>query len=202
MDFEIKPTLTYRKITAINGPLVILDDIPNLQYAEIVQLTLPDSSIRTGQVLEIENRRAIIQVFEGTSAIDSKLTQVTFTNHVLKLGVSEDILGRVFNGSGKVIDGGPEIIPMQYLDIQGMPINPNNRIYPEEMIQTGISTIDVMNSIARGQKIPIFSASGLPHNEVAAQICRQAGLVKQKCENLDKKTEKIINEMHKEESNN
>ncbi|KAM0685571.1 Vacuolar ATP synthase subunit B, partial [Conglomerata obtusa] len=181
MNFNPEPVLTYKKITAINGPLVILDNIPHLQYAEIVQLILPDGTARTGQVLEITGRRAIVQVFEGTSAIDTKHTRVTFTNHTLKLGVSEDILGRVFNGSGVVIDDGPEIVPQQYLDIQGMPINPHNRIYPEEMIQTGISTIDVMNSIARGQKIPIFSASGLPHNEVAAQICRQAGLVKREC---------------------
>ncbi|EJW02162.1 V-type proton ATPase subunit B [Edhazardia aedis USNM 41457] len=175
---KIEPTLSYKKITGINGPLVILDGIKNLQYAEIVQLTLQDKSIRTGQVLEVKGEKAIVQVFEGTSAIDAKNTEVKFTGQTLKMPVSEDLLGRVFNGSGKVIDGGPEIIPQDYLDIQGMPINPNNRIYPEQMIQTGISTIDVMNSIARGQKIPIFSASGLPHNEVAAQICRQAGLVK------------------------
>ncbi|KAM0676779.1 Vacuolar ATP synthase subunit B [Binucleata daphniae] len=182
----IQPTLTYKTITSINGPLVILDNIPNLQYAEIVKLILPDQSVRTGQVLETHDKKAVIQVFEGTSAIDAKHTQVTFTNHILKLPVSEDILGRVFNGSGKVIDNGPPIIPEQYLDIQGMPINPNNRIYPEEMIETGISAIDVMNSIARGQKIPIFSASGLSHNEVAAQICRQAGLVKLKIKPEDK----------------
>lgn len=173
----MQPTLSYKRITGINGPLVILDDIPNLQFSEIVHLTLPDKSVRTGQVLEIHDRKAVIQVFEGTSAIDAKHTCVTFTDHTLKIGLSEDILGRIFNGSGKVIDNGPEIVPEVYLDIQGMPINPVTRIFPEECIQTGISTIDVMNSIARGQKIPIFSGSGLPHNEVAAQICKQAGLV-------------------------
>lgn len=175
----MEPTLSYKRITGINGPLVILDDIPNLQFSEIVHLTLPDNSVRTGQVLEIHDRRAVVQVFEGTSAIDAKNTRVTFTNHTLKMGLSEDILGRIFNGSGKVIDNGPEIVPDIYLDIQGMPLNPVTRIFPEECIQTGISTIDVMNSIARGQKIPIFSGSGLPHNEVAAQICKQAGLVNQ-----------------------
>lgn len=172
------PTMSYKTITSINGPLVILDKVKNLQYAEIVKLTLPDNSVRTGQVLEIQGDRAVIQVFEGTSAINTN-TIITFTDHTLKIGLSEDILGRIFNGSGKVIDNGPEIIPEMYLDIQGMPINPNDRIYPEEIIETGISTIDIMSSIARGQKIPIFSASGLPHNEVAAQICRQAGLMKE-----------------------
>ena len=124
--------------------------------------------------------RAVVQVFEGTSGVDVKATKVQFTGETLKIPVSEDMLGRVFNGSGKPIDRGPRIFAEDYLDIQGQPINPSSRIYPEEMIQTGISTIDVMNSIARGQKIPIFSAAGLPHNEIAAQICRQAGLVKKK----------------------
>lgn len=179
-SIRIEPKMNYRKIVGVNGPLVIMDNIRFLKYAEIVSLTLPDGSTRQGQVLEVCGKKAVIQVFEGTSGIDVKETQVTFTGETLKMGVSEDILGRVFNGSGKVIDGGPKIIAEDYLDIQGQPLNPYARIYPEEMIQTGISSIDVMNSIARGQKIPIFSASGLPHNEIAAQICRQAGLVKRK----------------------
>nr|CAB3468238.1 unnamed protein product [Digitaria exilis] len=119
-----------------------------------------------------------LTVFEGTSGIDNKYTTVQFTGEVLKTPVSLDMLGRIFNGSGKPIDNGPPILPEAYLDISGSSINPSERTYPEEMIQTGISTIDVMNSIARGQKIPLFSAAGLPHNEIAAQICRQAGLVK------------------------
>ncbi|RZB93694.1 V-type proton ATPase subunit B 2 isoform D [Glycine soja] len=128
----------------------------------------------------------IHQVFEGTSGIDNKFTTVQFTGEVLKTPVSLDMLGRIFNGSGKPIDNGPPILPEAYLDISGSSINPSERTYPEEMIQTGISTIDVMNSIARGQKIPLFSAAGLPHNEIAAQICRQAGLVKrlEKSDNL------------------
>lgn len=174
------PSMSYRRIVGVNGPLVILDNIPKLRYAEIVNLTLSDGSFRQGQVLEVAGKKAVVQVFEGTSGIDVKETMVTFTGDTLKMPVSEDMIGRIFNGSGKVIDGGPEIVATDYLDIQGQPINPQCRIYPEEMIQTGISAIDVMNSIARGQKIPIFSASGLPHNEVAAQICRQAGLVKKK----------------------
>lgn len=129
-------------------------------------------------MLEVSGNKAVVQVFEGTSGIDVKGTTVEFTRDTMKMPVSEDMLGRIFNGSGKAIDNGPKIFAEDYLDIQGQPINPSMRIYPEEMIQTGISTIDVMNSIARGQKIPIFSAAGLPHNEIAAQICRQAGLVK------------------------
>ncbi|CAG7852688.1 V-type proton ATPase subunit B Short=V-ATPase subunit B; AltName: Full=V-ATPase 57 kDa subunit; AltName: Full=Vacuolar proton pump subunit B [Serendipita indica DSM 11827] len=147
-------------------------------YNEIVQLTLPDGTRRGGQVLEVQGKKAIVQVFEGTAGVDVKATHVEFTGSSMKLPVAEDMLGRIFNGSGNPIDKGPKVFAEDYLDINGSPINPYSRIYPEEMIQTGISTIDVMNSIARGQKIPIFSAAGLPHNEIAAQICRQAGLVK------------------------
>ncbi len=155
-----------------------MDQVKFPKFAEIVSLTLPDGTKRTGQVLEVQGKKAVVQVFEGTSGVDVKATRVEFTGDVLKLPVSEDMLGRVFNGSGKPIDKGPPVFAEEYLDIQGQPINPYSRIYPEEMIQTGISAIDTMNSIARGQKIPIFSAAGLPHNEIAAQICRQAGLVK------------------------
>ena len=178
----------------MNGPLVILDNVKFPKFAEIVTLTLPDGTKRAGQVLEVSGRRAVVQVFEGTSGIDALKTRVEFSGDTLKIAVSEDMLGRVFNGSGKPIDKGPKVFAEEYLDIQGkppfsqsgekigeetdwkqsqfdtkktgQPINPFSRIYPEEMIQTGISTIDAMNSIARGQKIPIFSAAGLPHNEV------------------------------------
>jgi V-type H+-transporting ATPase subunit B len=118
-------------------------------------------------------------VFEGTKGIDVKATRVEFTGDIMKIPVSEDMIGRIFNGSGKAIDKGPAVLAEDFLDIQGIPINPCARVYPQQMIQTGISSLDVMNSIARGQKIPIFSAAGLPHNKLAAQICRQAGLVKQ-----------------------
>ncbi|KAH8875382.1 V-type proton ATPase subunit B [Schistosoma japonicum] len=177
-DYISQPRITYRTVSGVNGPLVILDDVKFPKYDEIVRLTLPDGSQRTGQVLEVSGKRAIVQVFEGTSGIDAKNTTCEFTGDILRTPVSEDMLGRIFNGSGKPKDKGPAILAEDYLDIQGQPINPWSRIYPEEMIQTGISSIDVMNSIARGQKIPIFSASGLPHDEIAAQICRQAGLVK------------------------
>lgn len=162
----------------LTRPLVVLDNVKFPSYNEIVSLTLPDGSKRGGQVLEVSGSKAIVQVFEGTSGIDVKDTHIELTRSSMKLGVSEDMLGRVFNGSGNPVDKGPKVFAEDYLDINGSPINPYSRAYPEEMIQTGISTIDTMNSIARGQKIPIFSASGLPHNEIAAQICRQAGLVK------------------------
>ncbi|KAG9019895.1 Vacuolar ATP synthase subunit B [Tulasnella sp. 427] len=177
-QYNVDPRLDYRTVSAVNGPLVVLDNVKFPAYNEIVQLTLPDGSKRGGQVLEVQGKKAIVQVFEGTSGVDVKATHVEFTGSSMKLPVSEDMLGRIFNGSGNPIDKGPKVFAEDYLDINGSPINPYSRIYPEEMIQTGISTIDTMNSIARGQKIPIFSAAGLPHNEIAAQICRQAGLVK------------------------
>jgi V-type H+-transporting ATPase subunit B len=177
-DYSVNPRLDYRTVSGVNGPLVILDNVKRAQYAEIVNLTLGDGSRRSGQVLEVQGKKAVVQVFEGTSGIDARNTRVEFTGDVLKIPVAEEMLGRIFNGSGKAIDKGPAVMAEDFLDIQGQPINPCTRIYPEEMIQTGISAIDTMNSIARGQKIPLFSAAGLPHNEIAAQICRQAGLVK------------------------
>lgn len=165
-------------MSGVNGPLVILDQVKFPKFAEIVNLTLADGSKRSGQVLEVSGSKAVVQVFEGTSGIDAKHTTCEFTGDIMRIPVSEEMLGRVFNGSGKPKDKGPNILAEDFLDIQGQPINPWSRIYPEEMIQTGISAIDTMNSIARGQKIPIFSAAGLPHNDIAAQICRQGGLVK------------------------
>ncbi|KAF5955914.1 hypothetical protein HYC85_008770 [Camellia sinensis] len=195
--------MEYRTVSGVAGPLVILDkvkdnivfswagiilswNVKGPKYQEIVNIRLGDGTTRRGQVLEIDGEKAVVQVFEGTSGIDNKYTTVQFTGEVLKTPVSMDMLGRIFNGSGKPIDNGPPILPEAFLDISGSSINPSERTYPEEMIQTGISTIDVMNSIARGQKIPLFSAAGLPHNEIAAQICRQAGLVKrlEKSDNL------------------
>jgi len=177
-DYIIQPRLDYRTVVGVKGPLVILDKVKRPTYAEIVNITLPDGSKRKGQVLEVEGDKAVVQVFEGTSGLDTKKTRVEFTGDILKIPVSEDMLGRIFNGSGKPIDKGPFVLAEEYLDINGYPINPYSRIYPKQMIQTGLSSIDVMNSIARGQKIPLFSAAGLPHNQIAAQICRQSGLVK------------------------
>jgi V-type H+-transporting ATPase subunit B len=179
-DYHVDPRLDYRTIAGVNGPLVILDDVKFPRYAEIVNLTLGNGEVRRGQVLEIYGRRAVVQVFEGTSGIDNKHTKCEFTGDVLKMPISEEMLGRSFNGSGKPIDHAPPVLAEDFLDIQGQPINPYSRVYPKEMIQTGLSAIDVMNSIARGQKIPLFSAAGLPHNEIGAQICRQAGLVRGK----------------------
>ncbi|XP_045923549.1 V-type proton ATPase subunit B, brain isoform [Micropterus dolomieu] len=184
-DYISQPRLTYKTVSGVNGPLVILDEVKFPRYAEIVHLTLPDGTKRSGQVLEVTGSKAVVQVFEGTSGIDAKKTSCEFTGDILRTPVSEDMLGRVFNGSGKPIDRGPAVMAEDFLDIMGQPINPQCRIYPEEMIQTGISAIDGMNSIARGQKIPIFSAAGLPHNEIAAQICRQAGLVKKSKDVMD-----------------
>ncbi|PNJ76860.1 ATP6V1B2 isoform 5, partial [Pongo abelii] len=169
-NYLSQPRLTYKTVSGVNGPLVILDHVKFPRYAEIVHLTLPDGTKRSGQVLEVSGSKAVVQVFEGTSGIDAKKTSCEFTGDILRTPVSEDMLGRVFNGSGKPIDRGPVVLAEDFLDIMGQPINPQCRIYPEEMIQTGISAIDGMNSIARGQKIPIFSAAGLPHNEVRTGI--------------------------------
>merc|ERR1719248_110265 len=178
--FTCEPRMVYNTVGGVSGPLVILENVKGPKFAEIVNIKLGDGSRRRGHVLEVDGNRAIVQVFEGTTGIDTLATTAEFTGEVLKMPVSEDMLGRVFNGSGRPIDGGPPVLAETFLDIQGMPINPSERTYPEEMIQTGISTIDVMNSIARGQKIPLFSAAGLPHNEIGAQIARQAGLVQGK----------------------
>jgi V-type H+-transporting ATPase subunit B len=179
-DYRVEPVVDYRTVAGVEGPLVILDNVKFPKYAEIVNVYLGDGSVRRGQVLEIAGKRAVVQIFEGTSGIDSVHTRCEFTGETLRMPISEEMLGRAFNGSGKPIDKGPPILGEELLDIQGQPINPYMRVYPQEMIQTGISAIDVMNSIARGQKIPLFSAAGLPHNEIGAQICRQASLVKGK----------------------
>lgn len=229
-NYTLQPRLDYSTIAGVSGPLVICQWVKRPRYGEIVELTLGDGERRSGQVLEIAGNKAVVQVFEGTDGIDNTRTHVEFTGDILRMPISEEMLGRTFNGrwvartaqycdascsntraslyhasmsdhlscctchlhhasrvhltsplcSGKPKDGGPPVLAEDYLDIMGMPINPYARVYPKEMIETGISAIDVMNSIARGQKIPLFSAAGLPHNEIGAQICRQAGLVKGK----------------------
>merc|ERR1711935_848900 len=147
---------------------------------EIVNVTLADGSVRQGQILEVNKKKAVVQVFEGTSGIDNKHCHIEFTGDTLKMPISDDLMGRAFNGSGKPIDKGPNVLAEDFLDINGAPMNPKSRKYPKEMIQTGISAVDTMNSVVRGQKLPLFSAAGLPHNEIAAQVCRQASLVKGK----------------------
>ena len=153
---------------------MIVDSITDVAYGEVVRIRAPDGKERLGQVLEAQTDKAIIQVFEGTKGLDTDTTTVRFIGETMKLAASPEMVGRVFNGTGRPIDGGPDIIPKKRLDINGNPINPTAREYPREFIQTGMSTIDGLNTLVRGQKLPIFSASGLPHNELAAQIARQA----------------------------
>jgi len=179
-DYKVYPRINYRTITGVEGPLVIMDDVKFPCYGEIVNVNLADGSVRQGQILEVNKKKAVVQVFEGTSGIDVKNCHIQFTGDTLKMPISDDLMGRAFNGSGKPIDKGPTVLAEDFLDINGAPMNPKSRVYPKEMIMTGVSAIDTMNSIVRGQKLPLFSAAGLPHNEIAAQICRQASLVKGK----------------------
>ena len=166
----------YNTIGEITGPLVVLTGVDHATYEELVEVELPNGEQRRGKVLEINRDRVLVQVFEGTRGIDVSKTKVRFLGKGLELAVSPDILGRIFNGLGSPIDDGPAIIPEKMLDINGNPINPYARIYPKEFIQTGISAIDGLNTLVRGQKLPIFSGFGLPHSELAAQIARQASV--------------------------
>ncbi len=168
----IKPT--YQTVSTVSGPLLILDKIRDVAYGELVEVTAPDGTLRRGTVLEAMRGRAIVQVFEGTRGLDTKETRVRLTGTTLHTPVTTDILGRVLNGSGQPIDKGPPIVPEDEKDINGSPMNPDARQYPREFIQTGLSVIDGLNTLVRGQKLPIFSGSGLPHDRVAAQITRQA----------------------------
>jgi V/A-type H+-transporting ATPase subunit B len=163
----------YQTITEISGPLVFVETDEPVGYDEIVEIETSDGETRRGQVLESTSDYVAIQVFEGTSGIDRKAS-VRFLGETMKMPVTEDLLGRVMDGTGQPIDGGPEIVPDERQDIVGAAINPFSREYPEEFIQTGVSAIDGMNTLVRGQKLPIFSASGLPHNDLALQIARQA----------------------------
>lgn len=172
----ITMTKEYKTINRIAGPLVFVEKTEPVGYGEIVKLTLPSGVQKTGQVLDTSNEIVVVQVFEGTDSID-KETVVKFTGSTLKLPVSKNMMGRILNGAGKAIDGGPEIIPEKQLDIGGAAINPFSRDSPNDFIQTGVSCIDAMNTLVRGQKLPIFSGSGLPHNEIALQIARQAKVV-------------------------
>jgi V/A-type H+-transporting ATPase subunit B len=165
----------YKTITEISGPLVFAEVDKPIGYDEMVEIETADGEIRRGQVLESEDGLVAIQVFEGTSGID-KNAFVRFQGETLKMKLTEDLLGRVLSGSGEPIDDGPAIEPEERRDIVGAAINPYAREYPEEFIQTGVSAIDGMNTLVRGQKLPIFSGSGLPHNELALQIARQASV--------------------------
>jgi len=165
----------YTSISSIAGPLLIVEGVAGAQYEELVEVMVPgESKPRFGKVLDTSAGRAVVQMFDPTSGMTADQTRVRFRGETLKLGVSEDMLGRVFTGAGVVADGGPEIIPEQRRDIAGDPINPYSREFPNDFIQTGIGSIDVMNTLVRGQKLPIFSGAGLPHSRLAAQIARQA----------------------------
>jgi len=169
----------YKTINRVAGPLIFVEKTEPIGYADIVKIALPDGTTKNGQVLDTSDDIVVVQVFEGTSGIDVD-TRVKFLGGTLKLNVAKDMLGRVLSGSGKPIDGGPDVIPEKKLDIGGAAINPFARASPSDFIQTGISAIDAMNTLVRGQKLPLFSGSGLPHNEIALQIARQAKVIGKK----------------------
>ena len=164
----------YKTIREIASPLMVVQQVEGVTYDELGELELPNGEVRRCKVLEVNGDTAVVQLFEAAQGINLMNTKVRFLGHPLQLGVSEDMLGRVFNGMGEPIDGGPAILADAYMDINGLPMNPAARAYPAEFIQTGVSTIDGLNTLVRGQKLPIFSCSGLPHAALAAQIARQA----------------------------
>lgn len=167
----------YRSIAEVAGPLMLVRNVEGVTYNELGEIELANGEIRRCKVLEVDGNTALVQLFENAVGINLSNSKVRFLGRSLELPVAEDMLGRVFDGLGKPIDGGPAIIPEKRLDINGLPINPTARDYPNEFIQTGVSAIDGLNTLVRGQKLPIFSASGLPHADLAAQIARQAKVI-------------------------
>ncbi|MBP3218613.1 MAG: V-type ATP synthase subunit B [Lachnospiraceae bacterium] len=167
----------YRTIQEVAGPLMLVRDVENVAYDELGEIELANGEIRRCKVLEIDGGNALVQLYEASTGINLESSKVRFLGRSMELGVSEDMLSRVFDGLGRPIDGGPDILPDERRDINGLPMNPAARAYPEEFIQTGVSAIDGLNTLVRGQKLPIFSASGLPHANLAAQIARQARVV-------------------------
>ncbi|MCC8135557.1 MAG: V-type ATP synthase subunit B [Ruminococcus sp.] len=164
----------YRTIEEAAGPLLLVKDVENVKYNELAEIRLRNGEKRRCRVLEIDGTNALVQLFENAAGINLQDSSVVFSGRQMELGVSDDMLGRVFDGLGRPIDDGPEIIPEMRMDVNGLPMNPVARKYPQEFIQTGVSEIDCLNTLVRGQKLPIFSASGLPHAQLAAQIARQA----------------------------
>ena len=164
----------YKTIEEVAGPLMLVRKVDGVKYDELGEIELPNGELRRCRVLEVNGSNVLVQLFEPSQGINLAHSKVRFTGHSLRLPVSRDMLGRVFSGMGEPIDGGPKLIPEDTPDINGSPINPAARNYPNEFIQTGISTIDGLNTLVRGQKLPIFSGSGLPHANLAAQIARQA----------------------------
>ncbi len=174
MKGEAVKSREYLTVGEVSGPLMIVEGVSGVAYGEVVEVITPDGEVKHGQVLDAYEDRAVVQVYEGTRGIDTFKTRVRFTGETIKFGVGLELLGRIFSGRGAPIDGGPKPIFEDEWDVHGAPINPAAREYPSEFIQTGISVIDGMNTLVRGQKLPIFSGAGLPHNEIAAQIARQA----------------------------
>ena len=164
----------YKSIKEIVGPLMLVDGVSGVKYDELVEVVSKDDEIRSGKVLEVNGDKALVQLFEPSQGIQMSTSRARFLGKSIELPVSEEMLGRVFDGMGRPKDGGPEIIPEKRMDINGQPMNPAARDYPDEFIQTGVSAIDGLNTLVRGQKLPVFSASGLPHADLAAQIARQA----------------------------
>jgi V/A-type H+-transporting ATPase subunit B len=167
-------TTEYRTISQIKGPLIFVERTARVAYNEIVEIIGSDGKLRLGQVLQVDRHLCMVRIFLGSTGLDLEQTRVRFTGDVARLGVSLTMLGRILDGSGLPIDGGPPIIPELSLDINGLPINPSIRTHPSEFIQTGISALDGLNTLTRGQKLPIFSGAGLPANDLAAQIASQA----------------------------
>jgi len=163
----------YKTLKSVAGPLILVEGVEGVKYEELVEMTTAEGSVRMGRVLEVHNDTALVQMFESTQGIATEGTKAKFLGKSMEIGVSPDMLGRVFSGSGKPIDGGAAIIPEKKLNINGAPLNPYSRDFPNDFYQTGISTIDCLNTLVRGQKLPIFSGAGLPHSRVAAQIARQ-----------------------------
>lgn len=166
-------TKEYKTITEVSGPLIFLEKTEPVGFGELVNINLPDGTTKRGQVLDTSAETVVVQVFEGTGGLNDE-SGVVFTGETIKLSVAKDMLGRILSGAGEPLDGGPRIVPDDRIDVNGASMNPYSRMPPEDFIQTGISTIDGTNTLVRGQKLPIFSGSGLPHNEIALQIARQA----------------------------
>ncbi len=173
MEFDLE----YSNLSGISGPLLFVEGVKNVGFGDLVEIRSDSGEMRIGQTLEVDRERAIVQVFEGTSGLSVQNTRTTFLGKPLEIPVHREMLGRVFDGLGRPIDGAPQVISDIMMDVNGLPVNPYAREYPRDFIQTGISAIDGMNTLIRGQKLPIFSGSGMPHNLIAAQIARQSKIL-------------------------
>ena len=177
-------SIQYIGLKEIDGPMVVIDNVPDVAFDEMVELVLDSGETRTGRVVTVEGKRAVIQVFEGTTGLSLTNTRTQFTGKPMELPLSKELLGRIFNGAGKPIDGLGEVYAEKYMDINGKPLNPVARIYPRSYIRTGISAIDALMTLIRGQKLPIFSGSGMSHNRLALQIVRQAQIAEDQGKNF------------------